>query len=720
MQLGKANYTAKTDWLRRQLDHSSQVRVRVTKASADYAASIGERLWLLSLAVQLLWHVMLIQGAVVISEELNPNSWTVYAARAVGLPFAYLPTTDRVISCSFWLSLLSCWWNPKWVQWYRGFSQHLYGFWHYYSYQGMILALKFPGYLDVSMMNTPRAQRLNVQIVVHGLMAIFMWHLYRSARRSIRTDNKQLWLPVPKSILATPPSTLDQPLPISEPADSAEKSMGDILDDILNEPTQKPAVDSRPHTPHPKGFSISQFDDLPMIGMKGSTNPFRSTTPTPGTAAPPYTPRTPYTPDTPFKAFNAQVSSVNEFDHVPSIGSRFSYNSVNNPIPQHPPPHRSIGAKVPPRGPYGPFLKPSHHSRLPTPSPPVDEFANWPAKAGNPYKPFLKPSHHSRLAAPSPPVDHFDNWPHYDPGSLHAVLAIPAGTNPFRGVPSTPATASRPDTSASNLGFGGLSLSDDSQPRIQTRAQTRAQARALQSPRDSLFQNSVHQPVQQQSTQQPDGQQLFQRSVQQLLPQQQFRQSSFQQTHTDYEEEMEWTHTQSQHRAFSTYKPGEEKRGFNAAPVADNPNKVFWAKIPPKPITPAQRVYNPPGQPVIRTSPALGPPTTTNSFGFKGAAEGTSTGSSMFRTVESPDARPPSTEFAPPSFLPPPPRDDRDSLVEIFKRGFSLSDGTEDEDDGAGNSPQGGQTLVLKLKYSLVGLCVAVIGHLVYQKVVHA
>lgn len=69
-------------------------------------------------------------------------------------------------------------------------------------------------------------------------------------------------------------------------------------------------------------------------------------------------------------------------------------------------------------------------------------------------------------------------------------------------------------------------------------------------------------------------------------------------------EEMEWTptETQSQHRAFnpqgSTQRTTES---FGRAPLVDQPSP-FWYKVPPAPVTPAQRLRNPPNRPALRVS----------------------------------------------------------------------------------------------------------------------
>ncbi|KAK6824821.1 Integral inner nuclear membrane protein ima1 [Apiospora arundinis] len=72
-----------------------------------------------------------------------------------------------------------------------------------------------------------------------------------------------------------------------------------------------------------------------------------------------------------------------------------------------------------------------------------------------------------------------------------------------------------------------------------------------------------------------------------------------------YGDEMDWSPSGSQHRAFSTHNPHKVKNPnprFSDAPIEDKPGP-FWYKIPPAPTTPAQRLRNPPMKPIIRDSP---------------------------------------------------------------------------------------------------------------------
>ncbi|KAF3765513.1 hypothetical protein M406DRAFT_67950 [Cryphonectria parasitica EP155] len=285
-QLDKAAYTAKTDYLRRMLDRSAQTRVLLTTTPGHYWHFAGRWIWATSLVLQLLWHVQLIQRAVLgHSSEFDHKSWAMLVARTGHLFTGRLPSPDRIVYWSFWASVLSFWWNPRWVETYNGFTKHLVGRRTFYLYQALILALKVPGWRGVSVLPAASADRVIVQVVAHTFMAAFMYFLYTTAHKSIHTDHTPLWLPKRRTlgVTSSPAAPATQP---PEPRGSGEQSMADILDEILSDPTPMPAVDPSPYvsrfttTDHfdhmPSSNQRSSYD--PSVGLLGS-NPFRDPSP---------------------------------------------------------------------------------------------------------------------------------------------------------------------------------------------------------------------------------------------------------------------------------------------------------------------------------------------------------------------------------------------------------------------------------------------------------
>lgn len=486
-KLDKAIYHAKADHLRRMVDRSARTRVLTTPSAVHYFHSAGKWLWITSFFFQLLWHMLLMQKAITSnSSGVEEKSWAMLAARTFGIFGNQLPSPERTMKWSFWTSALSLWWNPKWVEVFKGFNQHLFGFKHYYFYQTLILALKLPAFLNTAVLPASSASRVKVQVIAHTSMALCMYFLYNLTQKSIRTDHSPLWELRPSTIGVT--SSPKQPAQRPESRAGGEQSMADILDEILREPASNHGPDLQPR--------MSKY-----LG-----------------------------PD--------------QFDHMPSIGQRSSYNPTASAL----------------------------------------------------------------------------------------------GSNPFQNINSPR------EATTSGFDLDSLSISD----RPQTRAQTRLQTRGRQQ--------------------------------------------------TQYDSNMDWSPTQSQHRAFSTYQPGQSQPlKFGATPTHEKAG-TFWAKIPPAPTTPAQRVFNPPNKPLIRTSPT----TTTGSIQFQRSQTGLN--------LRQPQAQaPPATIFAQPRFRPQQPSDERDSLSEMFNRSFTLDpDPPERETD---QHPP----LAQKIKYILLGLCLAVLGNKAYD-----
>ncbi|KAJ3566080.1 hypothetical protein NPX13_g7266 [Xylaria arbuscula] len=68
------------------------------------------------------------------------------------------------------------------------------------------------------------------------------------------------------------------------------------------------------------------------------------------------------------------------------------------------------------------------------------------------------------------------------------------------------------------------------------------------------------------------------------------------QQEVQYDDEMDWSPSASQHRAFSSYNPYKIKNTnprFNDTPTEPKPGPI-WYKVPPAPTNPAQRSRNPP------------------------------------------------------------------------------------------------------------------------------
>ncbi|CAJ2511248.1 Uu.00g068730.m01.CDS01 [Anthostomella pinea] len=140
---------------------------------------------------------------------------------------------------------------------------------------------------------------------------------------------------------------------------------------------------------------------------------------------------------------------------------------------------------------------------------------------------------------------------------------------------------------------------------------------------------------------------------------------------THYEEEMDWSPSASQHRAFSSYNPYKVKNTnprFSDTPIEPKSGPI-WYKVPPAPTNPAQRLRNPPMRPIIRESPKE----KKENF-FQPTARGPVEMGSAHQ------ANSPGLNLAEPKFYAPEPRDDpRDGLSNMFASSFNISPSPEEE-----------------------------------------
>ncbi|KAI0161265.1 hypothetical protein GGR57DRAFT_454145 [Xylariaceae sp. FL1272] len=136
-----------------------------------------------------------------------------------------------------------------------------------------------------------------------------------------------------------------------------------------------------------------------------------------------------------------------------------------------------------------------------------------------------------------------------------------------------------------------------------------------------------------------------------------------------YDEEMDWSPSASQHRAFSSYNSYKIKNTnprFGDTPIEQKAGPI-WYKVPPAPTNPAQMARNPPMRPIIRESPK-------------------DTKENFFQSTRRPvdlggKPQPSASDFtlSQPKFYAPQPKDDpRDGLSRMFASSFSLSPSPEE------------------------------------------
>ncbi|KAK5997724.1 Integral inner nuclear membrane protein ima1 [Cladobotryum mycophilum] len=225
-RIRQAGYTAKTDHLRRMMEKSKGRKVQKRMTPLDLANAAGRWLWWGGLLMQMLWHLVNMAHALQQHDQgmYDPDDQSALSMITTWLNrfAASLPPAEDLIQWSITAGFLSGWWNPHFVQVNRGFTRHLLGFTQWYSFQGLIIFLRFLFRAVISMQGG-KAQSKPAQLSVHLAMTAIMSFIYSLARGSIRVDTTPLFGPSEKTISA-PSSQVPSPARkrVEEPQTLAE------------------------------------------------------------------------------------------------------------------------------------------------------------------------------------------------------------------------------------------------------------------------------------------------------------------------------------------------------------------------------------------------------------------------------------------------------------------------------------------------------------------
>lgn len=161
--LDQAAYTAKTDALRRLIERGNQNRKQVIRRGwLDIFDTTGKWLWVAGLVFQLGWHLLVLQA-------LYPQYWEIADSSCV---LEFVPPADRWIRWSVLSSVLCLWWNPRFIQVFRGFTKHISGISTWYFYQ--LVALVMRGLLQqTTFISKPDPALANTQLAGHLFAAGF-------------------------------------------------------------------------------------------------------------------------------------------------------------------------------------------------------------------------------------------------------------------------------------------------------------------------------------------------------------------------------------------------------------------------------------------------------------------------------------------------------------------------------------------------------------------
>jgi hypothetical protein len=233
-RLEQSAYTAKTDLLRRMLDRSASARgSTTTQGWLEVFDAAGRWLWISGHVLQLVWHVVVVHDLLLqyfIWAGVDDNLSTFRLLRTCGPLLGRLPSADRLLGWSILATFLGVWWNPRFVQIFRGFTRHISGVSQWYIFQAMAVIFRFC--LQKIDLTTPNPLLLNTQTAGHAVAVAlaFLVSLFpmnprvplltnRSYLLSARARSESTWRPF-SAPLRTNPSTTpkSRPLPPQTPA----------------------------------------------------------------------------------------------------------------------------------------------------------------------------------------------------------------------------------------------------------------------------------------------------------------------------------------------------------------------------------------------------------------------------------------------------------------------------------------------------------------------
>ncbi|KAI0467880.1 hypothetical protein F4859DRAFT_492948 [Xylaria cf. heliscus] len=231
-KLNQASYTAKTDHLRRMMDRTRSQRTGgQRRGPLDAVDFLGKMSWYAGFALQAVWHVTVV---FLLSTESYASTrdghWIPATLGAFHRMSALmLPYSDQFMQWAINLGMCSLPWNPRFKQSIRGFTAHILGFRQWYTYQLLVLFVRFVA-LSIAQYSKTQGLPATAQLSAQFVISLFMIHVYRTAKKSIHTDTTPLFRQ-PAELTAVPRMDVDGKSARKDPDD-----LGNILDDILHSP----------------------------------------------------------------------------------------------------------------------------------------------------------------------------------------------------------------------------------------------------------------------------------------------------------------------------------------------------------------------------------------------------------------------------------------------------------------------------------------------------
>lgn len=258
----KAGYTAKTDHLRKMMDRSREARsVRKTTTALDVIEVLGKWLWWAGFVLQMLWHLR-ISLEVLSQSEMGGMSDPDEHGSPIQLQnvAALLPSQAWLIRNSLIAAVISAPWNPHLVKVVRGFSKHLLGLQQWYSYQAIIIAMRFACRFVPDL---DGGQYKPALLSAHVAIGCVMSLVYLQATQSIRVDTTPLFGAHKSTV--SPKRDTSSTAPVTRQDDT--KSFADVLNEALDSPGH-----SEQQVPAPRQLGRQ---GLPNDRVNGDTVPYK-------------------------------------------------------------------------------------------------------------------------------------------------------------------------------------------------------------------------------------------------------------------------------------------------------------------------------------------------------------------------------------------------------------------------------------------------------------
>ncbi|KAI8957913.1 Ima1 N-terminal domain-containing protein [Daldinia sp. FL1419] len=255
-KLGEASYTAQTDHMRRMMDRTRSSRREVKRRGIlDMVDWVGRWAWNLGFALQFAWHIAMLWSLII--GQYAPSGADSRIATILKTVYQYgnarLPHTDRFMSWAIIFGLCSLPWNPRFKQTIRGFTAHYLGFKHWYTYQFLILLVRFAG-LSMAQYSSSEGLQIPAQLGAQLAIAMLMTFIYHASRKSIHTDTTPLFRP-------RPTIKIPEKFPVAPKSHENRNDLGSALDEISQSP-----IDPLPHSPQSPNIYQTAANNGPSSG----------------------------------------------------------------------------------------------------------------------------------------------------------------------------------------------------------------------------------------------------------------------------------------------------------------------------------------------------------------------------------------------------------------------------------------------------------------------